>query len=161
MVEVFKNRERAQDFYLVSVESDLAREGSKLNLNKRKKIRCPQAGRNTYVLAAESDVSKSGVAKQVLAGMGFDFTAWTLKPATRCQSWPGESESNGPVPPTHLGSAASWEQLEQGSCGGGTAVRVSLGNLLKLSHAPLEKALQILIRKGIASPSYRKTNREK
>lgn len=31
MAEVFKNRERAQDFYLVSVEVDLAREGSKLN----------------------------------------------------------------------------------------------------------------------------------
>lgn len=40
-------------FYVVSVELDLAREGSKLDLNKRKKIRCTQTGGNMYVLVAK------------------------------------------------------------------------------------------------------------
>lgn len=60
---------------MVSIELDLARQGSKLHLKKRKKIWCAQAGQNTYFLVAKSEVLKSDVAKQALASTGFDFTA--------------------------------------------------------------------------------------
>lgn len=60
---------------MVSVEVDLAREGSKLNLIKRKKIQCTQAGQNTYICVAKPDRSKSEVAKQVLASIRLDCTS--------------------------------------------------------------------------------------
>jgi len=53
MAEAFKNRERAQDFYLDSVELDLAREGSKTELKQEEE---------NPVHSGKSDIAQSDAA---------------------------------------------------------------------------------------------------
>lgn len=112
---------------------------------KRKKTQCTQAGQNTYIWVAKPGISKSEVAKQVLTSIRLDCTAWTLEHVTRCQSWWDWEKVTARVP--CLLCIWAGERLEQGSCGGGTAVQVSLGRgrePVEASHARLEKPLQSL-----------------
>lgn len=68
--------------------------------------------------------SKTGACKYQIGLYSLNFETCDQMPVMMRL---GESDSEGPVSPLHLGRAASWERLEQGSCGGGTAAWVSLG----------------------------------
>lgn len=142
-----KNGERAQDFYLVSVELDLGGAGSKPNLNKRKKTQCFQAGWNTYPLVAKLVIPKSDVAKQVLCKHGVWF--YSLNFETHDQM----SVVTEKVKAAVLCPLCVWAaQAAESSWSRGAVVgepqpespQEAAGNLLELSHAWLERPLQSL-----------------